>query len=248
LDVLDDFLNGLGGVIGFVLSPLKTVARWLWDHLVNIVQGVIDFFSQLFNDVVNTVWALYDNAISWADDLWQSAVNIAAAALADLRNWAYDAVNNLIAWTDDILKFAEDGIAAVTAGLDAAVSFIENDLIAPLQRWIDDAAKFVAHIIGDALSTFYHIVIAPLVKIADDAWHKINDVYDFIVNELRPGWDVIAKAWDWIVWLSEHSFSIIEDDLLSGPHLGPRISRFVYGAAGNQAIDGIGDYIDKVLS
>lgn len=248
LDWIDDAVDGVGGLLSWILAPLKTLFHWLWAAMVNFVSPVFHWLAGLFDQAWSTIWANFDSLWSLAEDLWQSAVNIAAAALDQLRQWVTDAIDAAVTWATDIYHWAQAAIAQAEDWAHSAVDWIVNDLIDPLSRWVAAAADWVWHVLDGWWQTIYNDVIRPIEQAADWAWHELSSIWDWLTHDVAAVVELVVKAAEWLVWMGEHTISELVDILEGKRSLINRET--LLGQVGQypHTWDAVGEIFDRILS
>ncbi len=247
---IEGWWNGATNWVGQGWQDIKNLVHSVVHAAVSIVAGALDLIdyaftvtinaltssvSWWFDNIVTPLWGWFLGAAQWATHLIDDAWNwFYAAIIAPALQLLDDAIN----WGIGALQWA---INEAAAGLQ----WLVDNIISPAWHWIESAAQTVGGWIWDAIDAFYQAFIAPIVADVQQAWHLLDQLWNWAWNTAANVVAVVEQAWDWIVWFAEHSFQ----DLLalatgSGPH---DVRDFILGEASssNSWIEGIIDALAK---
>lgn len=194
LGAIKDFVYGLiSGIVSFV-SNLWTYFSGLFVTFANWIVQVAAVAAQALADAMD---GLRNLIVQWFNDAYRvisqglnDARSFASGILADLRNWAQDAINGL------------------TSGIQDAYNWVLANVYHPLLNLAQGAWNFATVTLPNVVKQW----IGDLRQWASDAvnwvWAIIKPVWDFFTHILYDAWQVIDKAWDWIVFFATHPISM----------------------------------------
>lgn len=185
LAVRDEAALLVGGVLdqvrGWVSSVYSIVSGW-----VDAARGYAsDLFHSALDQVGSWVSSVYDIVRGWVDAAWSAAMSAVQGALEQVNGWIQSVYSIVQGWVDAALGKIADVFGWVTDQIGSVLSMI-GDLIAAV---IDPVWTFL-----------YDHVIGPL-----------EDLQSFVWDELKPVYDAIIGALDWLLWLVTMPFQAVID-------------------------------------
>lgn len=171
----------------------------LIDYVFTVVtNGLVASLNIAWN-VLNGVWSWIENAFSTVYGWITSAVTW----------WWENIILPAIGLIRDGLNYAVEALQFAINLAQSALDWVINNLIIPLFQWVESAAVTVAHWIWDALDTFYRDVIAPILHDIETIFADVVSLANFVWHTVLDVVNAVIKAWDWVVWFGEHTFSDI---------------------------------------
>ena len=145
-----DILGGLskifGGLFDFVLAIPKAVLETVTDILSPLASAVGEFFTNLYNDIVQYVTDVVTGIGNWFVSLKDSIVNFFVTAYNNAKTQITNDINGMLSFVSDIFTTVYDAIAgAVTAVKDFVVG-IPDKIMGFVSRMFDPIVNFFSSI------------------------------------------------------------------------------------------------------
>lgn len=192
------------GIIGMPLDLLKKAFTWLLDlfGFDNWADTLEDFsFSDLIDDLFNSIFAMISNSISWIGDFFSDAwTKITSFDLMSFIDNIIDsitgAIQSAVNWVSDF--FSIDKIVANLQTFN--ISGMVGDLLGTIPNAIKKAVAWVANLFGfekisQQLKSFsFSNIISNLIDIPINALKNvIQGVKDFFSGEEKKGPSMIDQ-------------------------------------------------------
>lgn len=175
-----------------VWDAISTSVTWLWQNvIVPVWAGIQAAISAVVSWLQNTAWPAIQTVIGWlqmsfegwkliAQTVWD-AVQAAIRAVVDwFQNTAWPLLSSVI-------ESIKTGFTTLRDSLQAAWSFIKDNIIAPVVNWFRDTVKpifdTVTDGIGDAFTLLKDTISTAWTAIQDAAKAPIKFVVETVVND-----------------------------------------------------------------
>lgn len=207
----DTWWRAVDNTYNRVAGDIKVFVKDAIRSATDAIEADIRDVSNLAGAALNGLWGALTNVGNLASSAWNQAQNIVNTDLpnwaGDIRNWAAGEINSVSGWVSNIQGWINQAGSWVSGLISGAIATLTTDVINPITAWIDSAADFVAKMIDDAWQAVYRDVIHPIEADALKAWHVIDHLWQWYDKEARDAVSGVIKAWDWIVWFGEHTFT-----------------------------------------
>lgn len=175
-----------------VWDAISTSVTWLWHNVITPVwAGIQAAISAVVSWLQTTAWPLIQIVIGWlqmsfegwkliAQTVWD-AVQAAIRAVVDwFQNTAWPLLSSVI-------ESIKTGFTTLRDSLQAAWSFIKDNIIAPVVNWFRDTVKpifdTVTDGIGDAFTLLKDTISTAWTAIQDAAKAPIKFVVETVLND-----------------------------------------------------------------
>ena len=199
-----------------IKAVLIKVGKWIYD---NIISPVKDFFTTLFNAIVEDVKNKWNNIIT---------------VISVIAKWVYD---NIIS---PIAEFLKDFFKALLENVKTSWKNI-IEVISVVGKWIYDN-------IIEPVTNFFKEMIEGVVNIAKTAWQDIQDVFKnvggFFYNKFKDAYDNIKNVFSNIKTFLSGIWESVKD-VFSG--IGQKIGDIV-GNAFKTAVNAVIGAMEKILN
>jgi hypothetical protein len=243
------WLSSAESIGGAVERTIRSWVETVIQAAMSLVDDAFALADAVFTDLINTLSAFVDAVWGDLSALADQFDHFVSVGVADIEQWAIDMVtttaNALESLWNDALHAAESIYDDAIADLRDAVTFVENELIAPIDQWIDSAASWLGSFWDSAWNVVYDNVIAPLLQTATDAWQWASTFADWWVTGVEDEWAIIRQAWDWIVAMALHPESAVLQ-LISDVESEATLKTILSYA--ESATDDIATWTDKAVS
>jgi phage-related protein len=200
-DAGSDILGAVKNFVFGIVAGIISFVTWLYTYLVQLfgilttwISQVATVAAQALSDAVNGLRSLI---IQWFNDAYRvisqglnDVRSFFGGVIADLRNWAQDALNGL------------------TNGIQDAYRWVLSNVYDPLLSLAQGAWNFATVTLPQVVTQWVH----DLEQWATDAfnlvWIVVKPIWDFFAHVLYDAWQVIDKAWDWLVFFATHPISM----------------------------------------
>ena len=183
-----------------------------WNHIRATADSVAHILAHDIPDA-------YHRAVNTATTYYHDAEHDLGRVEAKADAWYHDALN----------------------AVSAAVTFVQKKMIDPLWNEIHSVVSSIGHEIDSWWNGVYKVTIAPLVSIADAAYHEADAVYHWFVNTAESIVAVCVQAEGWLLWFAANP--------LAGWHeiIADALDSFSVGEIVQLAQSG-DQYVDNILS
>lgn len=210
-------------VVGWYDDVEPDVKNWVHDAINIAVGGLDDVWSDLWgaltdiaNDAARGVSAInnwIDNTVDWLNNLVEHTIPDAFSQAVSYAQSGLDYVENLASgWVDNLGNWADNAFNSVW-------SFVDNEIIPAVNRassWIANATGFVGQIFQGLWNEFWAAAIAPIIDDIESLAGQVAATYDYVYGQVTEDLHVVEGAWDWLVWMGEHSFEAFESLFTEG--------------------------------
>lgn len=209
------FVGILSALIGDIITPiadaLNYVAGVIIDWIVQLWAGLRELIGGLPGDilsVVDLVDLFYNNAITYAQTLYDDFITGISATIEEVLNGAN--------WLRDWITAIAQGLLAdaLSAG-GPFVQWIYDNVINPLETAIGavtaEVEQLVAQAVADALDA--------ATSVGGFLWDEISSIAQLIVDDalgtFTDLFNAVLGAYDFLIWVGEHSLSWFSDQIES---------------------------------
>jgi phage-related protein len=150
--------------INDAINAVSSAWQEAWSILSDLVESTIGVLNTATDWIFNFMSAVGDDIINWCVGVATELVNDAKAALTFGLNLVTSGLSDLTNWAND------------------AVNWIENELIAPLARFVDAAGDWLLQNLGNWWNVIYGDFIAPIFNAAADAYQWASTALAWVVK------------------------------------------------------------------
>jgi hypothetical protein len=155
----------------------------------------------------------------------------------DARGLYNDAEHDLRSVESKADAWYHDALNAVSA----AVKFVQDKMIDPIWDEIHKVVGSIGHEIDAWWNGVYKVTIAPIVSIAEAAFHEADAVYHWFVNTAESIVAVCVQAEGWLLWFAANPMAGWQEIIADAIH------SFSVGEIVQLAQSG-DQYVDSILS
>lgn len=166
VDIIKSVASAIWQVVQSIFNVIKSVVMGIW----NIIKSIANFTMQIFNVIYQTIRVVVLSIIWVFQQLWGlicTGLSYVRDFFASVFNWVYSNV-----------------IEPVANAIGEAFTWVYNNVISP-----------VITSIGAAFDWLYVNVIEPICGFFKDAFNKVADVVDDLVDKFNSAFTTIK---DWI--------------------------------------------------
>lgn len=185
-----DYAVALAQDVWEKLGILGEFAGTLWDMIVHMVDGAIDFALS----IKNTLYDWIGDGIGWLWDTtswwWEHVFNV-------LWDWLVDVVTSLIVGAIDLAMGAAGWVWDRVSEIAATVA---REVLGAASWLYDNVRQIVTDMLGalfDAGSWLWE-------RITDVVGALVSQLWDALSNGIAAVIAVVEGAWDFLVWVAEH--------------------------------------------
>lgn len=209
-----------GNSIGHIASnAVRDIENWarnainlgltIYDDSVTAVFDGIDWAIASAENVLSIVGNYAVEALDWV----LAAPGIVGGWIDSAENWLWanvvsPAINDVMGWANDVYNWAVDAYN----DLAAAASWVTNNIIDPILRWVENAENWVQQHLAAFWDSIWAAYIGPIWSMIIWLWDNVPQWVDWLIN---TAYDVVLlciKAGEWIIWFGEHTFDELEAD------------------------------------
>ena len=166
IDIIKSVASAIWQVVQSIFNVIKSVVMGIW----NIIKSIANFIMQIFNVIYQAIRVVVLSIIWVFQQLWGlicTGLSYVRDFFASVFNWVYSNV-----------------IEPVANAIGEAFTWVYNNVISP-----------VISSIGAAFDWLYVNVIEPICGFFKDAFNKVADVVDDLVDKFNSAFTTIK---DWI--------------------------------------------------
>lgn len=233
LDWANSLLGDVGSIGSDVYNFITQAVSSAVNLVENDVATVWNQASQWVDDLANQAWGWFETAEQDAAGLADQALNDAEGlvnqGLATANSW----VNSAIHYGEQLFNQAVNDAESLVGEAESVVRGWVDDAINDAEGLVNDLEGAVNAGLNSVLSWVENDVLAPLTAALDFVIREWSGPIHFVENELTEAYKLVMGAEGWLVWLAKLPFEGIHDfeEALSGRvtlssvmHAGPNIS------------------------
>lgn len=214
-------LNPLSGVSSAVRKAIDRALEWVTSWVVDGLNAVYKWTTAGIRDlwdslgrIAGTVGGLIEQVYAWARRAFDDVTRWAGRRIDDLANGVNGALRQLTDWA--------------RSAIDQAVDFARG-----IPRWVtDNVARPLWEAISDAAAFVNRNVLQPLLRLVSDLWSELRGAVRWLTDLVGEAldwvrrfggqiWDIVQRAWDWLVWFATHTFDYFRGLLREAIETGP---------------------------